>query len=138
MPGVAHVINYDLPETPETYVHRIGRTARAGAEGESISFCSSEEKAYLKRIEKLIRRGMRVQPLPRGGKDESSLVERAPAPRSAPRRSDSATGETSPPKRKPRRPAASSGGSDRPGSAAPGAKRRGSFRRRKTAKSSRV
>jgi ATP-dependent RNA helicase RhlE len=55
MPGVSHVVNYDLPETPETYVHRIGRTARAGAAGESVSFCSYDERPYLKRIERLIK-----------------------------------------------------------------------------------
>jgi len=53
--GVSHVINYDLPNIPESYVHRIGRTARAGAEGVAISFCDHEEAAYLRDIEKLIR-----------------------------------------------------------------------------------
>lgn len=51
---LSHVINYELPNIPETYVHRIGRTGRAGANGFSISFCDSEEKAYLKDIQKLI------------------------------------------------------------------------------------
>ena len=53
--GITHVINYDLPNLPESYVHRIGRTARAGAEGSAISFCDHEERAYLRDIEKLIR-----------------------------------------------------------------------------------
>ena len=53
--GVSHVINYDLPNEPESYVHRIGRTARAGAEGIAISFCDHEERAYLRDIERLIR-----------------------------------------------------------------------------------
>jgi superfamily II DNA/RNA helicase len=53
--GVSHVINYDLPNVPETYVHRIGRTARAGAEGIAISLCDADEAAYLRDIEKLIR-----------------------------------------------------------------------------------
>jgi ATP-dependent RNA helicase RhlE len=48
------VINYDLPNIPETYVHRIGRTGRAGAGGTAVSFCDSEEKAYLRDIQKLI------------------------------------------------------------------------------------
>ncbi len=52
--GITHVINYDLPNEPESYVHRIGRTARAGAEGIAISFCDAEEFAYLRSIEKLI------------------------------------------------------------------------------------
>ena len=53
--GVSHVVNFDLPNVPETYVHRIGRTARAGAEGIAISLCDSEEVAFLRDIEKLIR-----------------------------------------------------------------------------------
>jgi ATP-dependent RNA helicase RhlE len=53
--GVSHVINYDLPNIPETYVHRIGRTARAGASGIAISLVSSDEMAFLRDIEKLIR-----------------------------------------------------------------------------------
>jgi superfamily II DNA/RNA helicase len=52
--GISHVINYDLPNIPESYVHRIGRTARAGAEGVAISFCDNEETAFLRDIEKLI------------------------------------------------------------------------------------
>jgi ATP-dependent RNA helicase RhlE len=53
--GVSHVINYDLPNIPESYVHRIGRTARAGADGTAISFCDHEERAFLRDIERLIR-----------------------------------------------------------------------------------
>jgi superfamily II DNA/RNA helicase len=53
--GVSHVFNYDLPNIPESYVHRIGRTARAGADGVAISFCDHEEAAYLRDIERLIR-----------------------------------------------------------------------------------
>jgi superfamily II DNA/RNA helicase len=53
--GISHVVNYDLPNVPETYVHRIGRTARAGAEGIAISLCDGEEVAFLRDIEKLIR-----------------------------------------------------------------------------------
>lgn len=51
---LSHVINYDLPNIPETYVHRIGRTGRAGASGIALSFCNQEERAYLKDIQKLI------------------------------------------------------------------------------------
>ena len=57
---ISHVINYDLPNIPETYVHRIGRTGRAGMSGTAISFCDGEERAYLADIEKLIRK-----PVPR-------------------------------------------------------------------------
>jgi superfamily II DNA/RNA helicase len=53
--GVSHVFNFDLPNIPESYVHRIGRTARAGAEGVAISFCDHEERAFLRDIERLIR-----------------------------------------------------------------------------------
>jgi len=52
---ITHVINYDRPNEPESYVHRIGRTARAGASGIAYSFCDVEERAYLKNIERLIR-----------------------------------------------------------------------------------
>nr|WKN34075.1 DEAD/DEAH box helicase [Tunicatimonas sp. TK19036] len=51
---LSHVINYDLPNVPETYVHRIGRTGRAGASGVALSFCDTEEKAYLRDIQKTI------------------------------------------------------------------------------------
>ena len=57
---LSHVFNYDLPEVPETYVHRIGRTARAGADGPAVSFCAPEEKEYLAGIEKLNRRQIPV------------------------------------------------------------------------------
>lgn len=56
--GITHVVNYDLPNIPESYVHRIGRTARAGKRGLSLSFCDEEEVAYLRDIEALI--GQRV------------------------------------------------------------------------------
>ena len=57
---LSHVFNYDLPEVPETYVHRIGRTARAGADGTAVNFCAPEEKEYLAGIEKLNRRQIPV------------------------------------------------------------------------------
>jgi ATP-dependent RNA helicase RhlE len=52
--SVSHVINYELPHEPESYVHRIGRTARAGAGGTALSFCDPAERAYLRDIERLI------------------------------------------------------------------------------------
>jgi ATP-dependent RNA helicase RhlE len=58
--GVSHVINYDLPNVPETYVHRIGRTARAGAAGVAVSFCSGEERPLLRSIEKLTQQRIAV------------------------------------------------------------------------------
>ena len=58
--SVSHVINYELPNEPENYVHRIGRTARAGAGGAAIAFCDAAERAYLRDIEKLIKRRLTV------------------------------------------------------------------------------
>ena len=58
--GVSHVINFELPNVPEDYVHRIGRTARAGAAGIAIAFCSDEERPYLRDIEKLTRCSLRA------------------------------------------------------------------------------
>jgi len=52
--GITHVFNFDLPTEPETYVHRIGRTARAGASGSAVSFCDTEEKRLLKQVERLL------------------------------------------------------------------------------------
>jgi len=63
--GITHVINYELPEVPETYVHRIGRTARAGASGVAVSLCASDERDQLRSIEKLIRRRVPVAASPR-------------------------------------------------------------------------
>jgi ATP-dependent RNA helicase RhlE len=57
---LTHVINYELPNIPESYVHRIGRTGRAGADGIAIAFCDAEEKAYLKDIQKLIGKAIPV------------------------------------------------------------------------------
>ncbi|MBU6498898.1 MAG: DEAD/DEAH box helicase [Rhodospirillales bacterium] len=62
--GVTHVINYDLPNVPESYVHRIGRTARAGASGVAISLCDNEERAFLRSIEKLTRTRVPVMAIP--------------------------------------------------------------------------
>ena len=55
IPGVSHVVNFDLPDVPEQYVHRIGRTARAGAGGIAIAFCSHEERGNLRDIERTTR-----------------------------------------------------------------------------------
>lgn len=58
--GITHVMNYELPNDSETYIHRIGRTARAGAEGQAISFCSGFEREYLRAIERLIRQHLPI------------------------------------------------------------------------------
>ncbi len=77
--GVTHVINFELPNIPESYVHRIGRTARAGAEGAAISFCSADERPYLRDIERLTRVKIQVA----GGDAEWSPLE-APRPQQRP------------------------------------------------------
>jgi ATP-dependent RNA helicase RhlE len=63
---VTHVVNYDMPDVPENYVHRIGRTARAGAGGIAIAFCAPDEREELHAVEKLIRLKIPVKPVPSG------------------------------------------------------------------------
>ncbi|HYF54603.1 MAG TPA: DEAD/DEAH box helicase [Salinarimonas sp.] len=83
--GVSHVVNFELPNVPESYVHRIGRTARAGADGLAISFCNGEERAYLKDIEKLTRQKVPVMPLPAGFHAEpETAAPAAPQPGARP------------------------------------------------------
>jgi len=69
--GVTYVINYDLPEVPDSYVHRIGRTARAGREGEAIAFCSPEEAGLLRQIQRLMKFDIPVASgtFPTGGRE---------------------------------------------------------------------
>jgi ATP-dependent RNA helicase RhlE len=82
IPGVSHVINFDLPNVPEQYVHRIGRTARAGAEGVAIAFCSGEERGFLRDIERLTRQKIAPVPLPDGFAAAVDAFKRLkPAPR---------------------------------------------------------
>jgi ATP-dependent RNA helicase RhlE len=73
--GVSHVFNFELPNVPEQYVHRIGRTARAGATGIAISFCADDERPYLRDIEKLTRQKLTVQPLPSDFMAESNKIK---------------------------------------------------------------
>ena len=75
--GVSHVFNFELPNVPEQYVHRIGRTARAGADGIAIGYCAPDEKAYLRDIEKLTRVKLTPQALP---EDFQRQAARLPAP----------------------------------------------------------
>jgi ATP-dependent RNA helicase RhlE len=78
--AVSHIVNYDLPNVPETYVHRIGRTGRAGAAGVALSFCDTDERPFLRDIERLIGRAIAVAvspPAPRRG-DGSDAVEGRP------------------------------------------------------------
>jgi ATP-dependent RNA helicase RhlE len=82
IPGVSHVINYDLPNVPEQYVHRIGRTARAGADGIAIAYCDGEERAFLRDIEKLTRQKLAVEELPGGFNQAVEAMKRLkPAPK---------------------------------------------------------
>jgi ATP-dependent RNA helicase RhlE len=74
--AVSHVFNYDLPHEPETYVHRIGRTGRAGATGTAISLCDHEERGYLRAIQRLTGRALAV--------DEHDSGEVSPAPSAPP------------------------------------------------------
>ena len=80
IPGVSFVINYDLPEVPENYVHRIGRTARAGREGEAIAFCAPEEAKLLRQIQKV----MKID-IPVASGVAPTAQEQAKEPKSPPR-----------------------------------------------------
>jgi ATP-dependent RNA helicase RhlE len=64
IPGITHVFNYEIPNVPEQYIHRIGRTARANAEGAAIAFVAPDEKDYLRDIEKLLGEKVPVEPMP--------------------------------------------------------------------------
>ncbi|VVS98691.1 ATP-dependent RNA helicase RhlE [Sphingomonas sp. EC-HK361] len=87
--GVSHVFNFELPNVPEQYVHRIGRTARAGASGQAISFCADDEKPYLRDIERTTRQKVPVTPLPEDFMRQAEAIKHArvkaigadPAPR---------------------------------------------------------
>jgi ATP-dependent RNA helicase RhlE len=84
--GVSHVVNFELPNVPENYVHRIGRTARAGASGIAISLCSDEERAYLRDIEKLTRLPVGQLPLKLDPPQEDRFIRpKLPAESAAPR-----------------------------------------------------
>jgi ATP-dependent RNA helicase RhlE len=82
--GVTHVINYHLPVEPETYVHRIGRTARAGTDGDAFSFCAAEERDQLRAIERLIRKAVPVvrnHPFHSDAAEHATGKDAQPAPR---------------------------------------------------------
>ena len=82
VPGVSHVFNFELPNVPEQYVHRIGRTARAGADGIAVSFVADDERAYLKDIERLTKVRAMQEGLPEGFRQ---LVANMPKPVAPPR-----------------------------------------------------
>ncbi len=121
--GISHVINYELPNEPESYVHRIGRTARAGASGIALSFCDAEERVFLRDIEKLIRRPVPVladHAFP--ATEHASGATAAARPRSGGR--PSGRSEQRPHGRSDgSRPGASRPGGSRPGGSRPGGSR---------------
>ncbi len=89
VPEISHVINFDLPNIPESYVHRIGRTARAGRAGIAISFCDGEEREFLRDIEKLIKKripvaGNQIREDARAAAHKPAAPVQAPKPATAP------------------------------------------------------
>jgi ATP-dependent RNA helicase RhlE len=119
IPGVSHVINYELPNVPEQYVHRIGRTARAGRDGVAIAFCAEDERAYLKDIQRTTDAEFERLPLPDNfravvegvgptkpaarGATRVSQKKVRPKPAGGAKRPDRAKGEE--PRAKPKHPA---------------------------------
>ena len=99
--GVSHVVNFELPNVSEQYVHRIGRTARAGASGVAFSFCADDERPFLKGIERLTKQKIDVVPLPEDFLEQGAKIKASRAPY-APDRP-----ERSPSERGPARPRAS-------------------------------
>ena len=113
--GITHVINYEIPNMPESYVHRIGRTARAGASGTALSFCGPEERGYLRDIERVTRRTLTVV------KDHPFIAapglaaNDAEAPQEAPRGKQGKGGRNFRRQRRGRRPNGGHGGGSRHG-----------------------
>ncbi len=97
--GVSHVINFELPNVAEQYVHRIGRTARAGREGVAISFCASDERDYLRDIQKLTKVTLDQVPLPEGLRAEVEVVAKHVEPVRGPRQQGRGNGRGQPPRR---------------------------------------
>ena len=134
---VTHVVNYELPNVPESYVHRIGRTARAGAEGIAISFCDAEERAYLRDIEKLIRQSIPssnrcgdktliVEERTSGRRDDDDRDERRGSRQGRPQRNGQRpAGRSSGPSRSGDANGASAAARGRPGPGKPAGKRPG-------------
>ncbi|MCK9540981.1 MAG: DEAD/DEAH box helicase [Novosphingobium sp.] len=89
IPGVSHVFNFEMPNVPEQYVHRIGRTARAGADGLAFSFVAPDEKPYLRAIERLTGVKLATQSLP---EDFAKSAAGLPAPSRKPEREEASRG----------------------------------------------
>ncbi len=111
IPGVAYVVNYELPDVPDNYVHRIGRTARAGREGEAIALCSPEEADLLRQIQKIMKIDIPVASgtlpegdrsgAPKGAKTRGGPRRRGQKPAPKPHMAGGADGK--PKRRRPRR-----------------------------------
>jgi ATP-dependent RNA helicase RhlE len=99
---LAYVINFEIPNIPETYVHRIGRTGRAGASGTALSFCDAEEMAYLKDIHKLI--GKTVPVVENHAYPMENMVVAKPAAKPQPQKSFQRSDRNGPPNNRSRRP----------------------------------
>jgi ATP-dependent RNA helicase RhlE len=97
--GVSHVFNFELPNVPEQYVHRIGRTARAGREGVAVSFCAQDERDYLRDIQRLTKVTLDQVPLPEGLRAEVAVVAQHVEPVRGPRGNPRGTGRGQPPRR---------------------------------------
>ena len=98
--GVSHVVNFELPEVPEAYVHRIGRTARAGAEGFAISFCDALERGLLKAIEKVTRQRIPFEDQREDQTESLDVIHKKPAKTG---RGSGRPGRTGPSRNQPRR-----------------------------------
>src|SRR5690606_19958635 len=97
--GISHVVNFELPNVAEQYVHRIGRTARAGRDGVALSFCAQDERDYLRDIQKLTRVTLGQVPLPEGLRDEVAIVAKHVEPVRGPRGNPRGSGRGQPPRR---------------------------------------
>ena len=111
--GVSHVINFELPNVSEQYVHRIGRTARAGAAGVAVAFCAEDERPYLKGIERLTKQKIEVVPLPENFLREADRIKASRAPVTIVEREERPRGPSRPAKRFSARPAGRPGGGNR-------------------------
>jgi ATP-dependent RNA helicase RhlE len=108
--GVSHVINFELPNVSEQYVHRIGRTARAGAAGVAIAYCAEDERPYLKGIEKLTKQRIEVVPLPENFLSEANRIKASRTGPPVVEREERPRGPARPAKRYSARPARGGGG----------------------------
>ena len=123
--GITHVINFNLPMEPEAYVHRIGRTGRAGATGQAISFCSRDERKLLRDIEQLTGKPIEITTLPEElGLPEERISTPKPQPQGQPRKQNNAKQGKAKPGNTPRRRNKNGTRSERAAAKAPTKRRR--------------